>query len=457
MASVFNKIAKRLPKGGSLGQKVLNAGGWNIGGMMVQQMLKLFSNLLLTRILLPEAFGVMALIVTVHTACQMFTDIGIEKSLQREKDGTEPRFLRVAWGVQILRTGFIGLVLLVLSAFLWLFGPGLVPAGTVYAAPELPGMLAISALVPIMHGLQSTNMIIASRRLEFRRVIMVDLTATVTGLVCMAGLALIYPTVWALLSGMMMVSVVKLVASHTLFSGPAMRFETDPEIRQRLWVYGKWVLISSPLTFLAMNGDRLILAGLIDPTLFGFYSIALTWLMAGVILIHIFIGKVGHPTMAEILRERPDELPRLFRKFQRIVDTLCIIAFLGCYFLSGIFIKALYTPLYHDAVDYLVILSPIFLSLRFASFGTLVTASGNSWSGMVLSACHAVAIWTLLPLGFMLFGLPGAMTVFAISGLAGVPYILKCTRPLVGKTGATGDYLWLFAAPAASLFILLTH
>ncbi len=48
-----------------------------LGGVGGQQFLRLASNLILTRLMFPEAFGLMALIQTFMVGLQMFSDIGI--------------------------------------------------------------------------------------------------------------------------------------------------------------------------------------------------------------------------------------------------------------------------------------------------------------------------------------------------------------------------------------------
>ena len=60
-----------------------------------------------TRLLSQEAFGVMAIVNTMLTGLNLFSDIGIGPSVVQNPRGNEPSFLNTAWCLQILR----GLVL----------------------------------------------------------------------------------------------------------------------------------------------------------------------------------------------------------------------------------------------------------------------------------------------------------------------------------------------------------
>jgi hypothetical protein len=55
-----------------------------------QNALRLGSNLILTRLLFPEAFGLMALVQVFLTGLQMFSDLGIHASVIRSARGEDP-------------------------------------------------------------------------------------------------------------------------------------------------------------------------------------------------------------------------------------------------------------------------------------------------------------------------------------------------------------------------------
>ena len=65
--------------------------------------LRLVSNLILTRLLFPEAFGLMALVQVFIAGLNMFSDAGIRTAIIRHTRGDDPDFLNTAWTIQIIR------------------------------------------------------------------------------------------------------------------------------------------------------------------------------------------------------------------------------------------------------------------------------------------------------------------------------------------------------------------
>ena len=65
----------------SLKKRAVNGSIWSVTGFGAGQFLRLVSNLLLTRLLFPEAFGILALVQVVLQGIKMFSDVGISTSL----------------------------------------------------------------------------------------------------------------------------------------------------------------------------------------------------------------------------------------------------------------------------------------------------------------------------------------------------------------------------------------
>lgn len=430
-----------VPGAGSLGGRALKAGVWSlvqVGGLHV---LRLASNLIMTRLLVPEAFGLIALVGTVMTAFTLLSDIGIHRSIVREPDGAEPHFLRVAWVVKMLRGGVIALGVVAAALALEVFGPALAAEGTVYADPRLPWLIALSALVPLLMGVESTNKELALRRVQTGRLAGIEIGAQALSILAMIVFATLSQTVWALMAGMLVNNLAKACASHLVYSGPRMRLIWDSEIADRLWRYGKWLIGSSAFTFVAQNGDRFILGALLNSATFGLYVIAQIWLEAGRQLVMRLNDQVGFSVLGEVVRERPHEVPRLYRKFQTLVDGLCLSAFLGLFLLGPIIVGLLYTSTYAEAGTYLRILSINLLLLRFDQLNFLILNLGMSRAMMGVSALRAAALCMALPAAYATHGLTGALFAVALSPIVSVPYALWLVRPVLGRQVVI-DAIW---------------
>ena len=110
-------------KPASLTRRVAKAGSWSIVQVLGINLLRLCSNLIMTRLLVPEAFGLMAMVSMLIAGFQLFTDIGINRSVSREPDGDQDHFLRVAWMVKIGRGSMIASGVLTAAILLWFLVP----------------------------------------------------------------------------------------------------------------------------------------------------------------------------------------------------------------------------------------------------------------------------------------------------------------------------------------------
>jgi O-antigen/teichoic acid export membrane protein len=124
---------------------MLKFGGENI--------LRLGSNLILTRLLFPEAFGLMALVTVFLTGLKMFSDFGLNASIIRSARGDDPIFLQTAWTVQILR----GVMLWLISVMLAGPGRGLLRRAAPGTAPACRGSDGDHPRVRVFQRLRRTG------------------------------------------------------------------------------------------------------------------------------------------------------------------------------------------------------------------------------------------------------------------------------------------------------------
>ncbi|MBD3787662.1 MAG: oligosaccharide flippase family protein [Sphingomonadales bacterium] len=412
------------PKKASFRTRLLRASGWSVLMMLAENLLRLASNVIITRFLLPEAFGVMMFITMLLTALTLFADVGLKRSVAREMDGDDPAFLRVVWTVKIRRgLGIAGVMVLIAAGF-WAFGTRLAPPGSVYADPRLPGLLCLAALSPVLQGLASSSAELMSRNLDYKRQVILIIITRLLAIAITVAAALISPTVWALVLGMLSANLMNTVLTHLLLSGPRMRWQRDAEIEARLWDFGRFVMWSSGLNFLGQNADRFLLASFLDSHLFGIYAVAMIWIVAGQMLMLKLLDNVAISGLAEVARTRPQDLERVYAKFDKLMVLGAAAAALACFFLGPIVLRLLYPDSFQGVGVMLQFLSLRFLALRFQSLEMLITVQGQSRVLMQINLIRAVVICIAMPLAFTLFGIEGALLVTALSSLSATPYLI---------------------------------
>src|SRR5687768_12690090 len=131
------------------------------------QIIRLAANLLLTRLLFVETFGLMALISVLLQALEMFSDIGIGPSIIRSRRGDDPRFLDTMWTVQIVRGFGVWIVACIVAA----------PFAQFYEQPVLAQAIPFAGLNALIAGFASTKQYTLNRHLYLGRVTVLELVA----------------------------------------------------------------------------------------------------------------------------------------------------------------------------------------------------------------------------------------------------------------------------------------
>lgn len=437
-------------------RRLLSAGGWTLGGMIATQSLRLGSNLIMTRFLLPEAFGLMAMVTIVQMLVNMVSDIGIRQSIVRAEEGGDAHFLRVAWTVQIMRSAGIATVVACFAGLLALFGDWF-GAETVYADPRLPDLIFISTLAILMRGAETVALHLASRNLRLSRLTLLEISEHLLAISFMLLFVQIETSVWALLLGMLVAAAARLCLSHLMFPRPRMRPAFDRSVAAELWTFGRWLIGASLAGFLARYSDRLVLGGVLDKTAFGYYAIASLWIQTGAVVLQRLNDRVIYPAISEVRRSDPARLSVILRRIQIVFDWLCLAAFLAAFLGGDLLIRLLYTPDYHATGLLLTLLSFRLLSERYLPVSALVLASGDSRTTMNVTVLRAVYMVTVPLLLFRLFGLEAAVLGVALTPLIGAHLLLqraanhlKASPPFFGMIVPV---LVVFAALAGYLFV----
>ena len=415
----------------SLSHRAAVSSAWRLGSYGVAIVLRLGSNLVLTRLLVPEAFGAMAIVFTLHTGLVMMGDLGIRPGVIRSDRGSDPAFLRTAWTLQVLQMALLAVLLVALGTLLGaLQAHGVIGGGSVYADPELPLLIMASSGVLLLLGLKSMNIALSEKRMQIGRLTLVDLTGQFIGTVAMIGFALLAPSAWALLVGAIVGQSASVVLSHAALRGPRMGLQLEARAVREIWRFGRWLMISSTLGFFAAQGDRFIVGALMDPTSFGYYAIAMVWVLAVRDAIWRATQSTAFAALSEVRIRRPQDLSSVFAKIQTVVDIAAVAAFLFAYFVLRHIIAYLYTEEFLPVASYVSFLSFALLVYRYRLFSDVVLQSGNSKANMKFSFIGAMAMLAIIP-AFLWLPVDAALLTVALVPVAIVPAQLSAARRVV--------------------------
>lgn len=427
----------------SLKSRTTSGAVWAALQIGVSYSLRLASNLILARLLAPETFGQIGLTIAVVTALHLLSDIGISQSIVREADGDTPSFLHAAWRAKILRGLVITAVGLLCAALLWILGPALVPPDSAYAQPMLPGLIAAVSVLGLLTCVESTNVSVAGRRMDMRRIVLVQLAVQVVTMIATVLAATMIASAWAIVFGMLCGNATSLLLSYAIFPGPRMAWNGDPVLAGRLWRFGRWIMMSSSLTFVQTTADKFILAALLSPVAFGHYVIALIWVEAGGQVASALRSRIFFPAFSEIGLSRPHDLPRIYRRLKRIEDLYLFAAFAALSLGAPLLIDLLYPDDYAEAARFLSLAATALLVARFNTITELLLSLGETRAVATAAAIRTVSLLFALPLGWLIGGVDGLIIANALHPLAQLPFLFLTLKRRLPQLSLTEDYLSL--------------
>jgi O-antigen/teichoic acid export membrane protein len=382
---------------------MLSSGLWVAFGHAAQQLLRFGGNLALTRLLFPEAFGLMAIVQAVMTGLKLVSDVGITPSIVRHARGDSPSFLNTAWTLQVMRGLLIFLSVLLLS----------MPLGSFYGDPLLARLLPAVGLTALIDGLASTNIGLANRRMQLAVVTLIDVGSYAFGLVATIAWAQADCSVWALVWGGLIGAVARVLASHLLVPGTRNSFAWDPAAIRSLKRFGRWVLIGSAATFLAGEGNRLVVAKFLGPELMAYFAIAMTLNLAFMQLLSALSDKVFFPAYAEVHQTDPQRLNRALRRSRLVQIAPSWLLSVSFVYLGGDLIRLLYDARYASSGWMLqtLALGPL-AGVLIRSYGGVLWAKGLASTNALLTSLQVAVQLVAVVGGYRLAGVSGVLLAF---------------------------------------------
>jgi len=405
-------------------KKFVKAGFWVMLIFGLSQLLRLGSNLILTRLLAPDMFGVMAVVYVVTMGIGMFSDLGLWAFIVRHKDPTNKHMLNVVWTLQVVR-GWLTFAVITLFAIGLMIGERYWPNlfSGVYADPRLPLLILVTGITSIIGAYKNMASAVMSREMQVGKLEVIDFICQVTGVAFMIAWVLIYPSIWALaISGIVSTLMSTLLYQYAFPYRHQLVW--DKAIVKEVFHFGRWIVISSMLTYLFLQGDKIFLAGTVTATDLGIYSIALMLASVPTSITHSLAAKIIFPFLSSVVHEERALLKDRYYKIRIYLDGATFFCVGILIALAPFIIHTLYDPRYAEAGWMLQILafSVVGYSLSSVSVECLSALSitkVNMWVMMVRTA----GLFIGLPLFFKFFGLYGAIWVITLNPLLALPII----------------------------------
>lgn len=391
----------------ALGETALRGTVWSVGGYAGGMALRLLSNVVLSRLLVPQYFGLMTLLNTMVTGLTLFSDLGLTPTITRSTRGDDPGFLNTAWTMQVIRGVALWICCLLLA---W-------PFALFYGEPMMRILVPVIGFSLVISSFNSTSLSTLSRRMAVRELALMELAIQLCQFIFTIAWVYVDRSVWALIGGRLFSDVVRLIASYRIIPGqPRNFFHWDSAAAHELFAMGRWIFFGTALMFLANQADRMILGKLVSFQTLGMYGIAFALADIPRQVIINFRQYIVIPFAAKLAYLPREEFFGLVLKHRRSV-LLVAAGILAVVVTSGdLAMTVIYDARYHRATWIVPILAlGLWHTILYSTTSPCLFVLGKPKNAVVGHLLSAIALLTLLPLAFFRWGLVGSVWAVAFS------------------------------------------
>lgn len=265
---------------------------WSFLEQAGSRLLAMIVEIVLARLLVPEMFGVMAILLVFVNVADVVAQSGLGVALVQRQDTTELSYTTALW----LSLGIALLLYMGVS----LFAPMI---ASFYQMDELPTYIRVLALVLFFKAYNSIQRSFLQKRMQFRTLFISNTMAVLIAGVVGICLALFEFGVWALIAQSLMQGVSACLLMFVQISWkPALRF--DLAEAKLLFGYGWKICVSGILGRLYTGLSDLIIGKACNATDLGYYSNGAKWPTAGLGAFSNALENVFFPVFSSISHDK---------------------------------------------------------------------------------------------------------------------------------------------------------
>ncbi|WP_051146559.1 lipopolysaccharide biosynthesis protein [Marinobacter daepoensis] len=298
---------------------------WNFSQQLATRGVGILVTLLLARFLVPEDFGLVAMMAVFLALGSSLMDSGFREALIRQENITQEDYA----------TAFYANLLLGLVSYGALFLAAPAIAGF-YEEPRLENLIRVTSVSVIIMSFQVVQVASLSRKLNFKAQLKASLPASVISGVIAVGLAYIGWGVWALVSQMLLNALVQTALLWKLEGWRPTRQFSWPSLKG-MYNFGYKLFLSGVLDTVFQNLYVIVIAKVFSAPVAGLYFFANKIKELIVQQLVRSIQAVTYPALASVQNDDA----RLKQGYRKIVILMTVALFPGI-----LFTAALASPLF---------------------------------------------------------------------------------------------------------------
>jgi lipopolysaccharide exporter len=388
--------------GRSLLMRVARGSAWIGAADFTTNFCRFFRNAVLTRILAPDAFGILAIIQAIIATMESLTQIGLSDAIIQNSNSHDNEFINRAWWLSFLRCSVIYSIMFISAPLISEF----------YKNSELEILLKISFLSVVFSGLISPKAYLEIKKMNFKTWVIINHGGALLGICTAIITAIFVRNVFALIIGLTSEALARCILSYIFCPFcPSIPQKNYSSKSLSKYIRGYFGL---PIMALVYNQIDIFLIGKVcSSEELGLYNMALTLAQMPAVIAVTILGNVGMSAFSEI----QDDKPRLCKAITGVTSVALAIGVPLAYY-AMIFGKDLLSVIYGSiygsiSIPFAFLILRTMIQIMGAPIVTLFNAIGKPNISRNFATLRAIVLILIAYPAISLYGLLGA----SVSGL----------------------------------------
>lgn len=378
----------------SIGKRVANGALWMLALKLAVKSIGLVSTIVLARVLAPEDFGLIAIIMAFFALIEIFGSFSFDTVLIQKQDATSSHY-DTAWSFNLAFGFFACFFVMASSAWVAEF----------YGDSRIRDVMMVLGLLFLISGAQNIGVVQFRKNLTFDQEFKFQLIPKIVSFFVTVALAFTLKSYWALVWGSLVWRLLVVVFSY--FVHPY-RPRIDFSEWRQLFGFSKWLMINNVFFFLNNKSPEMVVGKIISPQAAGLFTVANE---IAVMPTSEMVGNINTATYPGYCLVSGDlvELRRMYLSVMGIVAFMVLPAGLGLSSISDLLVPVVLGEKWLESIPLVAVL---------AISGSLIALNTNT--GFLFLAMARPVITTMMSFFRVLMLLPAMIYFGSLYGLAGV-------------------------------------
>lgn len=346
---------------------------WKFLERCTAQLVTLLVGIVLARLLAPEDFGALAILLVFVNLSVILTEAGFNSALIQKIDTDETDYGTVAV-ISIIIAVILYISLFIVSPFL----------ASYYSYPGLDTTMKVIALVLFPNAISSVFKAKVSREFKFRKLFYVNLSSSVLSGIVGVTLAFLGFGLWALVFQQLISSLSICLALYIQLKWWP-QFKYSAKRARKLFSFGWKIMASSIIDTLLSDFRSLLVGKVFNTNTLGYYTQARQYPYAISNNVNTSIGAVMLPTMSNV-QDNIDQVKNITRRAIKISTYLVFPVLLGFAAISDSFVYLILTEKWAPSIILIKIICCMFL------FEPIITINSQARNSIGKSGIHLVVV-----------------------------------------------------------------